>query len=146
MKKQCSVENCAAPAYCRGLCSRCYLRDLKNGSLLAAPKILPGAKLTAEQVHMIRKLWAEGVRQYVLAERFGVTGAAISMAVNGRTWGDLKTTYVLTSMASPGPQRSSLRRGLAGPGSRRSRKLESAFPSAPALTRIDGRSDVGTGA
>jgi len=86
-----------------------------------------------------------GVKLKDLAARFKVSEAAISMAVKGRTWGDLKTTYVLTSMASPGPQRSSLRRGLAGPGLG-SRKLESAFPSAPALTRIDGRSDVGPGA
>src|SRR5208337_578243 len=120
-KAQCSITNCTALAYAKGWCVKHYSRFRKHGTPFA-PKhgFIPcnrrAAKLTEANVRKIRKLRAEGVQGKDPAARYGVSPATICMAVKGRTWGDLKTTYVLTSMASPGPQRSSLRRGLAGPG------------------------------
>ena len=89
---KCRVRDCTAPAYCRGLCSRCYQYDLRRGSRLASARKLPGAKLTKAKIQTIRKLRSEGGKLKVLAARFQVSETAIYMAVTGRTWGDLKTT------------------------------------------------------
>ena len=87
--KPCNVEGCERPNYCRGLCSRHYQTDLKNGSILAQPRKLPAAKLTKEQVLTIRRMRGQGVRYKVLAARFKVSEQAIYYAVTRHTWGDL---------------------------------------------------------
>lgn len=43
-------------------------------------------KLTADQVQEIRRLIAEGVSQYVIAERFGIHQGSVSNIARGRTY------------------------------------------------------------
>lgn len=44
------------------------------------------AKLTEKDIPLIRQLALDGVMHHVIAERFGVTRAAISYIVRGKTW------------------------------------------------------------
>jgi hypothetical protein len=44
------------------------------------------AKLTAEQVHLIRQQYADGATQRALSDAFGVTVAQIGRIVRGEVW------------------------------------------------------------
>jgi hypothetical protein len=59
-------------------------RYLTQGAVLSFPPV----KLTAAQVVEMRRLSARGVRQKVLAARFGVTPAHVSMILGGKRWAD----------------------------------------------------------
>jgi HNH endonuclease len=47
----------------------------------------PSAKLTEDDVRIIRSELAEGMMQRTLAERFGVTPSAVSLIARGKKWG-----------------------------------------------------------
>lgn len=46
----------------------------------------PNAKVTVEQVLMIRKLREEGIRQKDIASRFNISNQQVSDIVNKRAW------------------------------------------------------------
>lgn len=48
----------------------------------------PNAKLTASQVTNIRARAKSGAKQSDLAKEYGISEAAVSLIVNGKTWGD----------------------------------------------------------
>ncbi len=54
------------------------------GAVLGSPPV----KLTAAQVAEMRRLSARGARQRVLAARFGVSPAHVSMILRGKRWAD----------------------------------------------------------
>lgn len=47
------------------------------------------AKLTKDQVHLIRHRLAQGEKGYVLAAEFGVSKATVSLIKNRKLWTDL---------------------------------------------------------
>lgn len=47
-------------------------------------------RLTAAQVAVIRKLLGQGLRQSLIAHRFGVTETTISHIKTGKTWAQKK--------------------------------------------------------
>src|SRR5690606_7975235 len=58
---------------------------VRHGTLLTGGRN-PCAKLTADDVNVIRRLKAQGLRQNAIAARFGVTPANVSCIVRGTTW------------------------------------------------------------
>lgn len=57
------------------------------GKIHPAPRAMPGAKLTEEQVYQIRNLWKErAMSQPEMAKRFGVSVVSIQGVIYRRTW------------------------------------------------------------
>lgn len=59
-------------------------------------------KLTAEDVRMIRALYAQGMTQRELAERFGVGQTTISAVVRGASWAHLEGVNIAPAHSSAG--------------------------------------------
>lgn len=69
-----------------------YIHRLSRGEKVRVVAALPPgsgkakAKLTQEDVLNIRQKHAEGVSQYALAKRYGVTQCTLSLIVNRKIW------------------------------------------------------------
>lgn len=61
-------------------------RDMALKARSRAGESHANAKLTEEQVGEIIRLYSSGVKQSEIANQFGVTQAAISLATTGKTW------------------------------------------------------------
>jgi hypothetical protein len=84
-------------------------RSAKIREVLAIAAARPGhargeqyrnAKLTEDKVVEIRQLAVSGERQVVLAQRFGVSQALVSLVVTGQVWTHVAGTTVNTLAAA----------------------------------------------
>jgi hypothetical protein len=90
----CDNRKCCNPSHLFLGSMRANLLDAYSKGRKAQPKSLhANAKLTAEQVRDIRRLYDKGgVRQIDLAARYGVSQRAISLVVRRETYKDIKET------------------------------------------------------
>ena len=63
-----------------------YREKYQHGSLHKAGEVHPNAKLTNDDVRVIRELYAVGVSQRALAARFGVCQSWVSNVVLRKNW------------------------------------------------------------
>lgn len=87
------LYNGVLPPYLMHTCSLAY----RDGSCVNPEHLRPGthaenlrdydfAKLTYEEIPVIRRMLAEGIRQTEIAACFGVNGRTISSINTGKTW------------------------------------------------------------
>jgi hypothetical protein len=85
----CTRPGCGASHYAKGLCQRHYHQARTGRWATAGPRrgeAHPRALLTAEKVHRIRALRAQGWAVQRIGQEFGVSGDTVRSVLSGRTW------------------------------------------------------------
>ncbi len=88
LAEPCSVADCDAPAYCRGVCRRHYARLWRYGDpfTVIAPHERRSTRLSKSKVIEIRKFREAGVELKPLAKQHDCSTSTISAAALAKNW------------------------------------------------------------
>lgn len=82
----CNNKRCFNPRHLRWATHTENAQDRTLHGTQRRGELIPGVKLTEEQVLQIRRAFASGVRPAPLARRYGVSISGICCIVHGRNW------------------------------------------------------------